>query len=83
MINRSIQQLVVQAAIAIIGTGAAFAFLDAGAFRAMSAATLQRMLTPSALRAAALGAGVTALLLLPVLIWQIRRVRRGGNNRLS
>lgn len=78
MINRSIQHLVIQSAIAIIGAGAAFAFLEAGAFRAMSAATFHRMLAPSALRAAALGAGVTAALLLPVLIWEIRRVRRSN-----
>jgi hypothetical protein len=65
-----------EASVAVIGTGAAFAFLEAGAFTDIGLDTLRRMATPAGLRAAALGAGVTAALLLPVLLWESRRARR-------
>ena len=69
---------IIQALIAIVGAGAAFAFLEAGAFTDLSFRTLQRMVAPAGLRSAALGAGVTALLLLPALAWQRTRSRRGS-----
>jgi hypothetical protein len=61
------------AIVAVVGTGVGFAFLDAGAFRTLGAGTVTRMLSPSGLQSAALGAGVTALLLAPVLAWRWRR----------
>jgi hypothetical protein len=64
------------AGVAIVGTGLAFAFLQAGAFTNLGAGTLQRMVAPAGLRAAALGAGVTVLLLAPVLIWERWRAQR-------
>lgn len=67
---------VVQALVAVVGTGLAFAFLQAGAFRNLGRDTWRRMLTPDGLRAAMLGATVTAVLLAPVLVWQWRRDRR-------
>ena len=67
---------VMQALVAVVGTGLAFAFLHAGAFRDLGRDTVRRMLTPDGLRAALLGAGVTAVLLAPVLVWQWRRHRR-------
>lgn len=62
-----------EVAVAVVGTGAAFAFLDAGAFRTLGPETWARMTSPSGLASAALGAGVTALLLAPVLAWRWRR----------
>jgi len=67
-----------QVAVPVIGAGVAFAFLEAGAFTDLGVGTLQRMFAAPALRAAALGAGVTALLLAPVLLWQHRRPRNGA-----
>lgn len=65
----------VHAAAAVVGTGLAFAFLQAGAFADLGLGTLRRMLAPEGLRAGALGAGVTAALLAPVLAWQARSRR--------
>ena len=76
MSNRNTHRQVVQALVAVVGTGLAFAFLHAGAFRDLGRDTVRRMLTPDGLRAALLGAGVTAVLLAPVLVWQWRRNRR-------
>lgn len=65
-----------QAFIAIAGTGVAFAFLEAGAFRALGPGTIPLMVSPAGLRAAALGAGVTGLLLGPLVAWRVWRRRR-------
>lgn len=67
-----------QVVVAVMGTGVGFAFLDAGAFADLGVGTLHRMVSGSALRAAALGAGVTGLLLGPVLAWRHRRTRDGA-----
>jgi hypothetical protein len=67
---------IIQALLAIVGAGLAFAFLQAGAFRDVGIDTLRRMVTPDGLRAALLGATVTAMLLAPVLLWQRHRNRR-------
>jgi hypothetical protein len=64
------------AVLAIIGTGFAFAFLANGAFRSLGAETWVRLWEPISLRAAGLGAGTTALLLVPVLLWEYRRSKR-------
>jgi len=69
---------VLQAAVAVVGTGAAFAFLEAGAFTDLGLGTLRRMVEGPALRSAALGAGATGLLLAPVLAWHYRRRRDGA-----
>jgi len=76
MAARSIRQTLAQAAIAVLGTGLAFAFLEAGAFTSFGIGTLQRMVAPPGLRAAALGASVTAVLLLPAIAWERGRSRR-------
>lgn len=76
MIHASVRRALGQCAVAIVGTGLAFAFLQAGAFTDLGSGTLQRMLAPAGLRAAALGAGVTAILLAPVLVWELWRARR-------
>jgi hypothetical protein len=64
-----------QAAAAIIGTGLAFAFLEAGAFTDIGTGTLRRMVAPDGLRSVALGAAVTAALLIPAVVWQARTRR--------
>lgn len=76
MSNPGSRWQIIQALLAVIGTGLAFAFLQAGAFRDVGIDTLRRMLTPDGLRAAMLGAAVTAVLIAPVLLWQRLRNRR-------
>jgi hypothetical protein len=66
---------IVQAAVAVLGTGLAFAFLEAGAFTDLGVGTLRRMVAPEGLRAGVLGAAVTAALLVPALVWQARSHR--------
>ncbi|MDH4335388.1 MAG: hypothetical protein OEW24_09085 [Chloroflexota bacterium] len=78
MTRSSLWKALRQVAVPVIGTGVAFAFLEAGAFADLGVGTLQRMVAAPGLRAAALGAGVTALLLTPVLVWQHRRSRNGA-----
>ena len=75
MAQASVRRTILEAIIAVIGTGLGFAFLEAGAFTDIGSGTLQRMLAASGLRAAALGAGATALLLVPALVWLRRRAR--------
>lgn len=77
MTRSSFRSTLLQAAVAVVGTGVAFAFLEAGAFADLGVSTLHRMVAGPGLRAAALGAGVTALLLAPVLVWKHRRARNG------
>lgn len=67
---------IIQACVAVVGTGGAFAFLQAGAFRDFGIGTLRRMVSPDGLRAALLGAVVTAVLLIPALVWHQRRSQR-------
>jgi hypothetical protein len=78
MSRSSLSMELLQAAIPVIGTGVAFAFLEAGAFTDFGIGTLQRMVAAPGLRAAGLGAGVTALLLTPAVVWLHRRVRNGA-----
>ncbi len=82
MAQSSLRNALLQAAVAVVGTGAAFAFLEAGAFTDLGLGTLRRMVAGPGLRSAALGAGVTALLLTPVVVWQHRR-RRGTSDQPS
>jgi hypothetical protein len=67
---RSPRRDITQAAVAIVGTGLAFAFLEAGAFTDIGTGTLRRMVAPDGLRSGALGAVVTAALLIPAVAWQ-------------
>lgn len=71
---------IIHGLVAIVGTGVAFAFLEAGAFRDFGDDTLRRMLAPEGLRAAALGASVTGVLLVPVLVWKWRSLRAGDSS---
>ena len=68
MSNPGSRWQIIQALLAVVGTGLAFAFLQAGAFHDFGIDTLRRMLTPEGLRA--------AVLLAPVLLWQWWRNRR-------
>lgn len=74
---QTLRQILLQAAVPVVGTGIAFAFLDAGAFTDLGLGTLRRMIAASGLAAAGLGAGVTALLVIPLLVWQ-HRTRRAA-----
>jgi hypothetical protein len=67
--------------LAVVGTGIAFAFLEAGAFHDFGRGTWERMTAAPGLRAAALGAGLTAALVSAGLLlerWAARRGDRGG-----
>jgi len=72
MIRSTLRRLLLEAAVPVIGTGVAFAFLEAGAFTDFGVGTLQRMVATAGLRAAALGASITGLLLTPALVWSHR-----------
>jgi len=70
---------IISAVIAVLGTGVAFAFLEAGAFTDLGRGTWERMLAPPGLRAGALGAGLTAVLLAAGMLverWAARRRER-------
>lgn len=73
MMRRSNLYPFLETGAAIVGTGAAFAFLEAGAFRGIGVGTLQRMIEPGALHSAAIGAGATTVLMVPYILWKMRQ----------
>jgi hypothetical protein len=74
---------ILSSGVAVVGTGVAFAFLEAGAFRNLGAGTWQRMTAGPGLQAAALGAGATALLLAPGMLVRNLLSRRGTRGKAA
>ena len=72
---------ILSSGVAVVGTGVAFAFLEDGAFRDLGNGTWQRMTSGAGLRAAALGAGVTALLLGLAMLVRALLARRGTRGK--